>query len=37
MDVTYKIVCVTHFSIIYQLAIMRPYVEKHLYELCEKT
>jgi hypothetical protein len=29
-DVTYQRVCEAHFSIIYQLAVMRPYNEKHL-------
>jgi hypothetical protein len=37
MDTTYKRVCEAHFSIIHQLAVMRPYVEKHLQELREKN
>jgi hypothetical protein len=35
-DVTYERVCDTHFSIMYQLAVMRPYIEKHLQELHER-
>jgi hypothetical protein len=34
--VTYERVCEAHFSIMHQLAIMRPYVEKHLQELHER-
>jgi hypothetical protein len=30
VDVTYKRVCGAHFSIMHQLAVMGPYVEKHL-------
>jgi hypothetical protein len=30
IDATYERVCETHFSIMHQLAVMRPYVEKHL-------
>jgi hypothetical protein len=33
IDVTYQRVCETHFSIMQQLAVMRPYIEKHLQEL----
>jgi hypothetical protein len=36
IDVTYQRVCEAHFSIIQQLAVMRPYVKKHLQELCER-
>jgi hypothetical protein len=35
-DVTYQRVCEAHFSIMQQLAVMRPYIEKHLQELCER-
>jgi hypothetical protein len=35
-DVTYQIVCEAHFSITHQLAVMIPYVEKHLQELRER-
>jgi hypothetical protein len=35
-DVTYKRVCETHFSIMHQLSVMRPYIEKHLQELHER-
>jgi hypothetical protein len=37
IDPTYKRVCEAHFRIMHQLAVMRPYVEKHLQELREKT
>jgi hypothetical protein len=37
MDVTYERVCEEHFNIMHQLAVMRPYVEKHLQELREKN
>jgi hypothetical protein len=37
IDATYKRVCDAHFSIMHQLAVMRPYVEKHLQELPENT
>jgi hypothetical protein len=30
MDVTDERVCAAHFNIMHQLAVMRPYVEKHL-------
>jgi hypothetical protein len=36
IDVTYERVCETHFSIMHQLTVMGPYVEKHLHEFCEK-
>jgi hypothetical protein len=36
-DVTYERVCEAHFSIMHQLAVMRPYVKKHLQELREKN
>jgi hypothetical protein len=29
-NVTYEIVCEAHFSIMHQLEVMRPYIEKHL-------
>jgi hypothetical protein len=35
-NVTYERVCEAYFSIMNQLAIMRPYVEKHLQELHER-
>jgi hypothetical protein len=35
-DVTYERVHDAHFSIIHQLSVMRPYVQKHLQELHEK-
>jgi hypothetical protein len=35
-DATYERVCEAHFSIMHQLAVMRPYVEKHLQELRER-
>jgi hypothetical protein len=37
IDATYKRVHETHFSVIHQLAVIRPYVEKHLQELCKKN
>jgi hypothetical protein len=37
IDATCKRVCDAHFSIMHQLAVMRPYVEKHLQELPEKN
>jgi hypothetical protein len=37
IDATYKRVCEAHFSIMHQLAVMRPYVQKHLQELHEKN
>jgi hypothetical protein len=37
IDATYERVCEGHFSIMHQLAVMRPYVEKHLQELHEKN
>jgi hypothetical protein len=37
IDATYERVCEAHFSIMHQLAVMRPYVEKHLQELHEKN
>jgi hypothetical protein len=30
IDATYESVCEAHFSIMHQLAVMRPYIEKHL-------
>jgi hypothetical protein len=36
IDATYKRVCEAHFSIMHQLVVMRPYVEKQLQELPEK-
>jgi hypothetical protein len=36
IDVTYQRVCEAHFSIMHQLEVMRPYVEKHLQELRER-
>jgi hypothetical protein len=35
-DVTYQRVCEAHFSIMHQLAVMRPYIEKHLQEIHER-
>jgi hypothetical protein len=35
-DVNDERVREAHFSIMHQLAVMRPYVEKHLQELCER-
>jgi hypothetical protein len=37
IDVNYERVREAHFSIMHQLAVMRPYVEKHLQELREKN
>jgi hypothetical protein len=37
IDATYERVRESHFSIMHQLAVMRPYVEKHLQELHEKN
>jgi hypothetical protein len=37
IDVTYEKVCEAHFSIMHQLAVMRPYVKKHLQELHDKN
>jgi hypothetical protein len=37
IDTTYGRVCEAHFSIMHQLVVMRPYVEKHLQELHEKN
>jgi hypothetical protein len=37
IDATCEIVCEAHFSIMYQLAVMRPYIEKHFQELQEKN
>jgi hypothetical protein len=37
IDATYKRVCEAHFSIMHQLAVMRPYVKKHLQVLREKN
>jgi hypothetical protein len=37
IDATYKRVCEAHFSIMDQLAVMRPYIEKHLQELHNKN
>jgi hypothetical protein len=37
IDATYERVCEAHFSIMHQLAVMRPYVRKHLQELHEKN
>jgi hypothetical protein len=37
IDATYERVHDTHFSIMHQLAVMRPYIEKHLQELREKN
>jgi hypothetical protein len=34
---TYQRVCEAYFSIMHQLAVIRPYVKKHLQELCEKN
>jgi hypothetical protein len=36
IDATYQRVCEAHFSIMQQLAVMRPYIEKHLHEFCER-
>jgi hypothetical protein len=37
MDATYERVGEAQFSIIHQLAVMRPYVKKYLQELREKN
>jgi hypothetical protein len=37
IDATYERVCEAHYSIMHQLAVMRPYIEKYLQELCEKN
>jgi hypothetical protein len=37
INATYERVCEGHFSIMHQLAVMRPYTEKHLQELHEKN
>jgi hypothetical protein len=37
IDATYERVCEAHFSVMHQLVVMRPYVEKHLQELHEKN
>jgi hypothetical protein len=37
IDATYERVCKAHFSIMYQLAVIRPYVEKDLRELHKKN
>jgi hypothetical protein len=37
IDATYERVCEAHFSIMHQLAVMRPYIKKHLQELREKN
>jgi hypothetical protein len=37
IDATYERVCEAHFSVMPQLAVMRPYVKKHLQELHEKN
>jgi hypothetical protein len=37
IDATYERVREAHFSIMHQLAVMRPYVKKHLQELREKN
>jgi hypothetical protein len=37
IDATYERVHETHFSIMHQLVVVRPYVKKHLQELCEKN
>jgi hypothetical protein len=37
IDATYERVCEAHFSIMHQLAVMRPYIKKHLQELHEKN
>jgi hypothetical protein len=36
IDITYQRVCYAYFSIMQQLAVMRPYVEKHLQEFHER-
>jgi hypothetical protein len=37
IDATYERVHEAYFSVMYQLAIMRPYIEKHFHELSEKN
>jgi hypothetical protein len=37
IDATYERECAAHFSVMHQLAVMRPYVKKHLQELLEKN
>jgi hypothetical protein len=37
IDASYKRVREAHFSVIHQLAVMRPYIENHLQELHEKN
>jgi hypothetical protein len=37
IDVTYKRVCEAYCSIMHQLAVMKPYIEKNLEELREKN
>jgi hypothetical protein len=37
IDATYERVSEAHFSIMHQLAVMRPYIGKHLQELHEKN
>jgi hypothetical protein len=37
IDATYEIVCEAHFSIMHQLAVVRPHIEKLLQELHEKN
>jgi hypothetical protein len=37
IDATYERVREAHFNIMHQLAVMRPYIEKHLQELHEKN
>jgi hypothetical protein len=37
IDAIYERVCEAHFSIMHQLAVMKPYVKKHLHELHEKN
>jgi hypothetical protein len=37
IDATYERACEAHFSIMHQLAVMRPYVENNFQELHEKT
>jgi hypothetical protein len=37
IDATYERVCEAHFSVMHQLVVMRPYVEKHLKELRDKN
>jgi hypothetical protein len=37
IDATYERVCEVHFSIMHQVAVMRPYVDKHLHEFHKKN